>query len=178
MMADALPNAQRSSLHAAMKSYLHFIVAEDWPAMAEGHVTLRRIPPGLTDALTALLTFVPSGPGEQLAQQHAVQEVEQALEARRSRILLSQAVIAPVQWIVILVLTALILVTIAMVHIDRRATVAVNLFIFSTAVAACLVLLMVNDRPFSAGGYTVQPAALRQLGVIETAAPTTGPSAR
>jgi hypothetical protein len=58
----------------------------------------------------------------------------------------------------------LILLTIAMVHVERPATVAVNLFILSTAVAACLVLLMVNDRPFGTGGITVQPEALRELG--------------
>jgi hypothetical protein len=39
------------------------------------------------------------------------------------------------------------------------------MFIFSTAMAASLVLLMVNDRPFSAGGFSVEPAALRQIGV-------------
>jgi hypothetical protein len=49
------------------------------------------------------------------------------------------------------------------VHVDRLATAAVNLFVFSTAVAACLVLLMVNDRPFAAGGITVQPIALREI---------------
>ncbi len=57
------------------------------------------------------------------------------------------------------------LIIIAMVHLDRRATSAINLFVFSTAVAAGLVLLMINDRPFSAGGFTVGPAALQQIGI-------------
>jgi hypothetical protein len=39
------------------------------------------------------------------------------------------------------------------------------MFVFSTAVAACLVLLMINDRPFSPGGFVVQPASLRQVGL-------------
>lgn len=86
------------------------------------------------------------------------------MEARRGRILLSRAAIAPIQWLVVLVLDALILVVIALVHIDRRSTAPVNLFIFSTAMAACLVLLlMVNDRPFGSGGFTVQPQALREI---------------
>jgi hypothetical protein len=72
-------------------------------------------------------------------------------------------VIAPIQWIVIFTLAALVLLTIAMVHIDRPVTIAVNLFIFSSAVAACLALLMVNDRPFAAGGNTVEPAVLREI---------------
>jgi hypothetical protein len=34
-----------------------------------------------------------------------------------------------------------------------------------TAVAACLVLLMVNDRPFATGGITIEPAALREISI-------------
>jgi hypothetical protein len=110
-----------------------------------------------------LLSFVPAQPGQQLAQQRALVALEQALEARRGRIMLSQTVIAPIQWIVIFTLAALVLPTIAMVHIDRPVTTAINLFIFSSAVAACLALLMVCDRPFAAGGNTVEPAALREI---------------
>jgi hypothetical protein len=66
---------------------------------------------------------------------------------------------------VIFGLDALILTTLAMVHMDRRATAAAGMFVFSTAVAACLVLLMINDRPFSAGGFVVEPAALKQVGL-------------
>src|SRR5262249_37979592 len=72
--------------------------------MAQGRANLRRIPPGLTDAMTALLSFVPAGPGQQATQERAVIAVEQALDARRHRIVLSQAIIAPIQWLVIFLL--------------------------------------------------------------------------
>jgi hypothetical protein len=113
--------------------------------------------------MAALLSHMPSTPGHQIAQQRAVIAMEQALQLRRDRILLSKAAIAPLQWYVIIVLFALILLTIAMVHVDRPATVAINLFLYATAVAACLVLLMVNDRPFAAGGITLQPEALQAI---------------
>ena len=71
--------------------------------------------------------------------------------------------IASIQWAVILVLATLILVTIAFVHIDRRLAMGITLFIFATALAICLVLLLVYDRPFSAGGFTVRPAVLRAV---------------
>jgi hypothetical protein len=60
-------------------------------------------------------------------------------------------------------LDVLILLTIGMVHVDRPITSAVNLLIFSTAVAVCLVLLMVHDRPFATGGITPQPDTLRDV---------------
>ncbi len=164
MLADALPAGPRAALRDAMRNYRQYVEAEDWPAMMAGRASLRRLPPNLAEAMKGLLSFVPTEPGQQVAQQRAVVAIEQVLEARRNRILLSNAAITRIQWLVIIALDALILVTIAMVHIDRRATTAINLFIFSTAVAACLVLLLVYDRPFSAGGAAVQPDALREIG--------------
>jgi hypothetical protein len=110
------------------------------------------------------LAFVPANAGQQVTQERAVAAITQLLEVRRSRILLSRTAISSVQWFVVLLLDGLILLVIAMVHIDRRLTVALNLGIFSTAVAACIVLLMVNDRPFAAGGFTLQPEALLEIG--------------
>jgi Protein of unknown function (DUF4239) len=163
LLADNLPQHVGMAVRAAIKTYLQFIEAEDWPAMADGRASLRRIPPGLTDAMKALLSFVPAGPGQELAQQRAVIAIDEALEARRHRIVLSQSTIAPIQWLGIFLLDVLILLTIGMVHVDRPITSAVNLLIFSTAVAGCLVLLMVHDRPFATGGITLQPDTLRDV---------------
>ena len=88
--------------------------------------------------------------------------LEQALESRRNRILISQLQIAPIQWAVIVVLTILILMTIAMIHIDNREAMVATMFIFSTAVAVCLTLLMVYDRPFASGGVTMQPTLFQE----------------
>jgi hypothetical protein len=163
LLSDTLPGDVSATVRDAIKRHIRFVETEDWPAMAKGNANLRLWPSGLRDAMIALLAYRPTESGQQIAQQRAIIAVEQALEARRNRILLSKAAIAPIQWAVIVLLSTLILVTIAMVHIDRPGTVAINLFVFSTAVAACLVLLMVNDRPFAAGGITVQPEALRDV---------------
>ncbi|MBV8869235.1 MAG: DUF4239 domain-containing protein, partial [Acetobacteraceae bacterium] len=146
LLAEALPQGMRDAVRAGVDRYLRFVEADDWPAMVARRANLHRPPPGLVDAISALLAYAPTGAGQQFAQQRSVIALERALEARRSRILLSEAPIAPIQWLVVFVLDGLILLTIAMVHLDRRAATAAGLLIFSTAVAACLVLLMVNDR--------------------------------
>ncbi len=120
---------------------------------------------GLTEAMTALLAVSADDSARRVAQEHAIEALERALEVRRGRILLSSAVVAPAQWLVIFTLDALILMTLAMVHIDRRTTAAAGMILFSSAVAACLVLLMINDRPFRSGGFVVQPDALLQVGI-------------
>jgi hypothetical protein len=164
LLSDALPEATRAAVRAAIVRYVQFIETNDWPAMAQATANLRRIPPGLSDAMTALLSVAPTGMGQQVAQQRAVIAIEQALQARRQRIVLSQTKIAPVQWVVVVLLTALLLLTIGIVHIDKPATSAVGMAILSAAVASCLVLLMALGRPFGVGGVTLEPTPLREVG--------------
>ena len=165
LLADTLPTDVRNNLRESIKRHLHFIETQDWPAMGRGEANLQAIPAGLTDAMAAILSFAPVQPSQQLAQERALVAIENALEARRDRIRLSQVQIAPIQWLVIVVLTILILVTIAMIHIDNRTAMAATLLIFSTAVALCLVLLMVYDRPFAFGGVTLAPTTFREVAV-------------
>ena len=162
-LGNALPGDTGDALRAALRAYLDFVVAEDFPAMA-AHQASPREPPTLAGLTGALLLFTPATPGQALAQNRVMAALEQIVDARRSRILLSRAAIAPIQWLVVTMLAALILTVIAMVHLDRRETAAINMLLFSTAFAACLVLLMANDGPFATGGFTVQPSGLRELG--------------
>jgi hypothetical protein len=129
LLADTFPGDLRGTVRKSIRQYLQFLEEEEWPAMAEGGASLRQTPPGISDAMAAVLAFVPTEPGQRIAQERVVGAIEQALFARSQRILLSQALVAPIEWGAIAVITALLLMTIAMVHIDRRATMAVNLFI-------------------------------------------------
>jgi len=165
LMCAVLPSDTRDTVRKEFGNYLRFVDQVDWPAMLRGQEDIRQTPQGLPDALTILLSYVPQQPGQQLAQSRAVAAIEQVLQARRSRILLSEAAISPAQWIVIIVLDSLILLTIGTVHAARYTAAAVNMAIFSTAVASCIVLLMINDRPFNTGGIAVQPTALHELGL-------------
>jgi hypothetical protein len=164
LVSSVLPSDTRDALRKEIGNYLHFVDQVDWPAMLRGQEGLHQTPSGLPEALTILLSFVPQQPGQQLAQSRAVAAIEQVLQARRKRILLSEAVISLPQWMVIIVLDALVLFTIGTVHAGRYTTAAVNMAIFSTAVASCIVLLMINDRPFNSGGIVIQPTALHELG--------------
>jgi hypothetical protein len=163
LLANSLPADVSRDVRQAIRKHLHFLEANEWPAMARRQANLQAIPGGLAEALSAVLSFEPAQFNQRVAQERAVVAIEQALEARRNRIRLSQAEIAPIQWIVIVVLAVLVLSTLAMIHIEIRLAMAVTMFIFSTAVALCLVLLMVYDRPFGAGGFIIEPTVLRDV---------------
>jgi hypothetical protein len=163
LLADALPADVRLNVRAAVKRHLQFVIADDWPAMARVQASLQNRPAGLTEAITALLSFETAQPTQQLAQRRALAALEQAFEARQRRIQLSHLEIAPIQWTVVLVLTVLILMTIAMIHIDNLPAMAATMAIFSTAVAVCVILLIAYDRPFASGGVTMQPALFQAI---------------
>jgi Protein of unknown function (DUF4239) len=163
VMLLALPSEVRTKVRTAIMQHVDFVLAQDWPEMATVRANQRTEPVGLTNAMAALFSFTPTQSDQVLAQQRAVAAVEQAFEVRRNRIRLSQAEIASVQWGVIFILAILILTTTAMIHMGKPAAMATTLFIFSTAVASCVVLLMENDRPFATGGITLTPAAFRDV---------------
>jgi hypothetical protein len=163
LLADSLPPEVRTSVRLAIRKHVHFIETEEWPAMARQQASLQSIAVGLAEALTAVLSFAPTQANQQIAQERALVAIEKALEARRNRVRLSQAEIAPLQWAVISVLAILILMTLAVVHVESRLAMAFTMFVFSTAVGVCLVLLMVYDRPLGAGGFIIEPTVLRDI---------------
>jgi hypothetical protein len=163
LLANALPTEVRTKVRTAIIQHVDFVLAQDWPEMASVRANQRTEPVGLTNAMAALFSFTPTQSDQVLAQQRAVAAVEQAFEVRRNRIRLSQVEIASVQWVVIFILAILIIITTAMIHMGKPAAMATTLFIFSTAVASCVVLLMENDRPFATGGITLTPAAFRDV---------------
>jgi hypothetical protein len=162
MLANSLPVDVKARVREAIGKHLDAVASEEWPAMAEERMSLRSFPPHLEEAMGAILSFAPVGASQQLTQNRALIAVEDAIEFRRYRVNLSRAEIAPVQWAVIVVLSGLILITLAAIHINARLAMAIAMFVFSTAVAMCLVLLMVYDRPFGLGGYTLPPTAYRE----------------
>jgi hypothetical protein len=52
---------------------------------------------------------------------------------------------------------ALIMVTIAAIHVEKKWAMAISLFAFSSAIAICLVLLLDYDHPFGHGDFSIMP---------------------
>lgn len=163
LFAKTLPRDVHTKVRAGVAQHIDLVIAQDWPAMAVARANPQSESVGLTNAMAELLALRPAQPEQQIGQQRALAAIEHAFEARRNRITLSEAEIAAIQWAVIGVLALLICVIIAAIHVNEPVAMAIALFVFSTAMAACLVLLMENDRPFSAGGITLSPSAFREI---------------
>jgi hypothetical protein len=130
--------------------------------MASGRATITIIPASLAQAVQITLALPVQGEGQAAAQRAIVASLENALEARRQRILISQSEVNPVKWVSLIVQAICMLTTIAMVHVDNRTTAAIAMGVFSTAIAVCIMLITAHDRPF-VGPNAVQPTVLLQM---------------
>ena len=100
--------------------------------MARRRATLTMTPAPLTEALQMSLALTPRGDGQVAAQREILAAVQNAFDARRQRILVSQSAVNWVKWTALLVQAACTLLAIAMVHSDNRASAALAMGLFAT----------------------------------------------
>ncbi|HYI18199.1 MAG TPA: DUF4239 domain-containing protein [Solirubrobacteraceae bacterium] len=162
LLSDHLPVADRARMRELIRDHIEHAVDDEWPAMADRRASLSTISSPLADALDLALRFAPRSEGESVAQRETVESVQEALDARRQRIIVSLSGIADVAWASLIALAALTLLAMAFVHSANRATAAVAMTIFATAVTVVVVMLLAQDRPFT-GRLAVEPDVLEQV---------------
>ena len=129
--------------------------------MAHQTATLRFTPRPLVEVLQLALSMT-ANQGQQLAQHEMVAAVENALDARRQRIIVSRSEVNGVKWACLLVQAVCALLAIALVHSGDRLASAITLGMFASGVAACVLLIAAHDRPFT-GDISVAATPLMQV---------------
>jgi len=161
LLAVSFPGGPDARIHTLLRRQVQDAATQEWPAMARHGATLEVSPAPLVEALQLTLALTPRGEGQLLAQREMVIALEQVFDARRQRIIISRSTINWVKWSGLALEAILTLLAIAIVHSDNRATAAVALAIFATAVAASAVLIASHARPFT-GEISVGPELLLQ----------------
>ena len=162
LLAASFPGEPETQLRALVHRQIEDAVKQEWPAMARRRATLTMTPVPLAEALQVSLALTPRGDGQVAAQREILAAVENAFDARRQRILVSQSTVNWVKWTALLVQAVCTLLAIAMVHSDNRASAALAMGLFATGVAVSVVLISSHDRPFS-GDLSVGPDVLLQV---------------
>ena len=162
LLGAAFPGERETRLRTLIHDYIKDAVDQEWPAMARHNATLTLAPPKMAEALLLALSLGPDRPGQVVAQREMVVALENALDARRQRIILSRSSLNCVKWTVLLVQAGLTLLAIAMVHSDNRLANKIILTIFASGVAAAVLLLAAYNRPFT-GATSVEPGVLLQV---------------
>ena len=162
VLAANLPEEPRQHLRDLIRRYIQEVTTQEWPIMAQGTATLKAAPGSLAEALQLTLALPATGQGQQIAQREITSALENALDARRQRIIVSQTEVNFVKWSCLFVQTACALLAIAMVHSDNRLAATIAMAVFATGVAASVLLIAAHDRPFM-GELSVGPAPLLQV---------------
>jgi Protein of unknown function (DUF4239) len=162
ILAAAFPGEPETRLRSLIRSYVADVVAQEWPMMARRTATLQMIPYSLAEALQLTLALTPSSQGQQTAQREITTALENTLDARRQRIIISQSGVNWVKWLGLCLQAASALLAVAMVHSDNRLAAAITMGLFGIGVAASFLLILAHDRPF-VGELSVSPGALLQV---------------
>jgi Protein of unknown function (DUF4239) len=162
LLASSFPGEPETRLRALVHRQIEDAVTQEWPAMARRRATLAMTPAALAEALQVSLALTPRGDGQVAAQREILAAVQNAFDARRQRILVSQSTVNWVKWTALLAQAVCTLLAIAMVHSDNRASAAVAMGLFATGVAVSVVLISSHDRPFM-GELSVGPDVLLQV---------------
>jgi uncharacterized protein DUF4239 len=158
----SFPGPTEARLNALIGRQIRDAAKNEWPAMESQSASLKFVPAPLVEALQVALTLKPRGPGQATAQGELVSSIQDALDARRQRIIVSRSTVNWVKWSAVVALAVLTLLAIACVHSDNRRTAAIAMSIFASAVAVTLVMIFSQDRPFS-GQFGVKPDVLLQV---------------
>jgi hypothetical protein len=161
LLAASFPGEPEARLRALVCRHIDDAVTREWPNMARKEATLEQIPVALADALHFTLTLTPRGAGQMVAQREIVASLKEAFEARRQRFLLSRSGVNWIKWAALLMVALCTLLAVSMVHSENRATAAIAMTIFATAVAVCVVLIS-SHHPFR-GEFSVGPGVLLQV---------------
>ena len=162
LLCTGLPAEQESRLRDLVRGYIEQAVTVEWPMMARQTASLRGSPAALAEALQLVVAMTPLGAGQQTAQREIIAALGTALDARRQRIIVSQAEVNPVKWWCLYLQAICELLVIALVHCDNRLGSGIALALFATGVAASVLLIAAHDRPFT-GQISVGPEPLQQI---------------
>jgi len=162
ILATSFPGQTEAQLRALVRRYIEEAANQEWPTMARQTATLRATPGALAEALQLTLALAPGSQGQQTAQREIATALENALDARRQRIIISRSQVNFVKWSCLYLQAVCALLAIAMVHSDNRLASAVTMGIFATGVAASVLLIVAHDRPFT-GHISIGPEPLLQI---------------
>ena len=162
VLAASFSGDTEAHMRAIIRDYIEEATTHEWPMMAQHTVTLRVTPRSLAEALQLTLALTPSSEGQKTAQREIVNALENAFDARRQRIIVSQTQVNLVKWSCLFVQAVSALLAIAMVHSDNRLASTITMAIFATGVAASILLILAHDRPFM-GEISVKPDPLLQV---------------
>ncbi|MFI0984556.1 DUF4239 domain-containing protein [Streptomyces exfoliatus] len=159
--AGAFPAPVRADLDAALSSYVHAVVEDQWPRMRAGQPTYGATERHLQTAFGVLQAYEPRTVREEVFYEEAVARLNDVAGQRRSRLTMAEQELPPLLQVLAFG-GALVLIPLTFLYGMRRLRIQL-LFVASVAalIGFSLLLVLVLDRPF-AGELSVSPAPYQE----------------
>lgn len=87
LLAARFPGEPEAQMDALVRRHIEAAATQEWPMMARQRATLAMIPAPLAEGLQLALSLTPRGNGQVIAQREIVTALQNALDARRQRII-------------------------------------------------------------------------------------------
>ena len=162
LLAAGFPGEPETHIRALVRRHVDEAVSLEWPAMAKQSASLRVPAPALSEALQFAISLTLKGEGQVTVQREIIAGLENAMDARRQRIILSRSSVNWLKWACLFVQAGCMMIAIAFVHCDNRATAMIATLIFATGAAVSVLLIASHDRPFT-GEISIKPDVLLQV---------------
>jgi hypothetical protein len=164
-LAEGLGPAGDSAKAAAL-AYAQDVVTKELPAVRQFDAVPQNLASvrNLTQAIASPQSAaIPEAPHEAM-----LDALVQIRQARLERLALTAGISDPMNWLAMLILGVLTQAAVAVVQLDKIRPQALALFVFTTAFAATVVMVGLNERPFS--GRAIDDVAMRAA-IASAAAP-------
>lgn len=168
-LTDGLDAAARGAVHEKATKYARTVIADDWPAMAEGRVG-RRASAAPTELYGAVLAIDLAAPRNALVAGQMLGELRYVTQGRRQRLALASGIVPGVVWLVLLggVLVTLVFTCLFGAR-SLRAQMLMTAMLALLVFMALFVIVSIN-HPFT-GPVQVVPDpirfVLRELGGVD-----------
>ncbi|MGR8999522.1 MAG: bestrophin-like domain [Gammaproteobacteria bacterium] len=161
-LAASFPGEPEERIRTLIRRHIHDAVTHEWPIMAYHTAKLKISSQPLAEALQLTLRLKPRSEGQTTAQKAIVNALEDALDARRQRIVISLSDINWITWMCLIMQAICTLMAIAMIHCGNRIASTSAMGIFATGVSVSVLIIVAHNRPFG-GPVFVDSALLTQI---------------
>jgi hypothetical protein len=161
LLMAAFP-AERPHVQLLLREQIDRYVTVEWAEMTDGSATLTAAPTGLVAIQDLALGLPVQTEGQRVAQDRVVDYVDRALDARRTRLVLSTSAIDPLRLVALYLVAVVTLAAMGCVQADRLPRAAVAMGLLATAMALAMTLLCAQAAPF-AGYFAIQPDLLLEV---------------
>jgi hypothetical protein len=143
-----LPEEEGNKIRQLVNNYAQAVAVVEWNELIHG-----RQSPQAGDALDELILYTRklSVPSEQDRAIHTslLEAINTASSARGDRLHISRDIITPFTWGTLCLVAFMVLLTICLVHHDKRESQILSLTLYSTMAAVMLLLILSHDQPFA-----------------------------